>query len=173
MLLVAHTLRSKDRRQVHAVKQSCSGTSVVPVPSTQKPLSFASQSHETVITLRGFFRQRSAVVICFLVFELLWVVFSRFALQPQGYFLYFLDESCSFSFFKKKIESVAFKKTIKCDKCCSKVTNTKAIFIMMIWLLMGKKTLLHLCFACSLRPCIYKPFIPPPNQLCSDPREDS
>lgn len=172
MLLVAHTLRSKDRRQVHTLKQSCSGTSVVPVPGTQKPLSFGSQSHDTVITLSGFFRQRCAVVICFLVFELLWVVFSRFALQPRGYFLYFLHESCSLSFFKKKIESVSFKKTIKCDKCCSKVTNTKTIFIVRIWLLMDKKALLTLGFACSLRPCVYKPFIPLSNQLCCDPRED-
>lgn len=68
MLLTAHTLRSKDRGQVHTVKQSCSGTSVVPVPSTQKALSFASQSHETIIILHGFFRQRCVVVICFLVF---------------------------------------------------------------------------------------------------------
>lgn len=100
-------------------------------------------------------------------------MFSRFALKPQGYFLYFLHESCSFSFFKKKIESVAFKKMIKCDKCCSKVRNAEIIFIMMIWLLMDKKTLLYFCFACSLRPCIYKPFFPLSYHLSSDPRDDS
>lgn len=94
MLLVVHTLRSKDHRQVHTVEQSCSGTGVLPVPSTQKTVRL-SQSHEIVIKLHVFFRQWCTVVICFLVFELLWVVFSQFSLQPQR-FLCFLHESCSF-----------------------------------------------------------------------------
>lgn len=82
MLLVAHTLRSKDHRQVHTVEQSCSGTSVLPVPRTQKTVRL-SQSHEIVIKLHVFFRQWCTVVICFLVFEPLWVALSQFSLQPQ------------------------------------------------------------------------------------------
>lgn len=46
--------QTKDHRQVHIVKQSCSGTSVAPIPSTQNTLSFASQSHEAIIILGGF-----------------------------------------------------------------------------------------------------------------------
>lgn len=57
MMLAAHALRSKDCRQVHTVKPSCSGTSVVLVPSAQKTLWFASQRHEAVVILCGFFRQ--------------------------------------------------------------------------------------------------------------------
>lgn len=153
-LYVAHALRNKDCRQVHTVKQSCSGTGVVPVPSTQKTRSFASQSHEGIVILHGFRAMMcccdllsgfSAAVGCVLMVcpATTGILFVFFAWKL---FLQLLqEENWECGLLKKwsNVTSVAVK------------SQTLKPFLLWWFAFSWIRRLLHFCLACSLRPFIY------------------
>lgn len=169
-----HALRPKAHRQIHISRLNCRGTNVMPVPNTQKDTKFCPTG-----SLR--------VLYCCMAFSgnyvMFWYAFWFFnccGLCSHGLPCNHRDTFCVLQ--KKAVPSASSRRKLrvwplkKWSNVTSVAGKSQTVNQFLLWWFgfLCIRALLHLCSACSLRPCVYKPCPSPViYQLFSDPKEDS